>query len=102
MFIQLPQSPEQELIDFVNGISINSEHQLEQLISSYENIFQRIWNPWFCTTQEVLDKFGTHAVELFIASQKTADYIKSMKPDYVPPVPTSEFTVNPDWTITIL
>lgn len=102
MFIQIPPSPYQQLIDFVNGIAIDSEHQLQQLIDSHENLFHRIWNPWFCTTQEVLDKFGTHAVELFIASKKTQDYIISMKPDYKPLVPPKEFVINPDWTVTII
>ena len=101
MFIQLPQSADQQLIDFVNGISINSEHQLEQLIQSHENLFRRIWNPWFCTTQEVLDKFWTHAVELFINSAKTQEYIQALKPDYIPLIPPVPFIINSDWTVKI-
>ncbi len=112
MFIQLPPSPEQQLIDFVNGIFINSEYQLKQLEESHINLFQRVYNPWICTTQELFDFMASHSGQLWITVKQlfdmsaiTQDYIdamkKIMKDNYqklVPPVPV---TINPDETVTI-
>jgi hypothetical protein len=59
------------------------------------------WFPTGCTSQDLCDAFGDEAVQLFIKSQMSQEFIKSMKPDYVPLVPPKHFVINPDGTVTI-
>jgi hypothetical protein len=60
------------------------------------------WYPTGCTTQDLCDAFGDEAVQLFINSAKTQEYIQALKPDYVPLVPPIPFQINKDGTVTIL
>ena len=73
---------------------------LQNMIDNYEHAFKLVWNNPSAPTQDILNQFGTSAVQLFAASAKIAALIKELKPDYVSPIPGG-FTINQDGTVTI-
>ncbi len=101
MFKTIDTTKQDIIRDTINGISTGSDHDLLNFIRWHEHKFNMVWFPTGCTTQDILDAYGTEAVQLFIKSQMTQEFIKSMKPDYVPLVPPKPFVINPDWTVTI-
>jgi hypothetical protein len=63
--------------------------------------FRKFWYNPNATPQEICDKFGTNAKEVFIASKATEDYIKILDETYKAPEVPYEFTINADGTVTI-
>ena len=86
--------------DAKRQIVTQSQSTLNRLVSGQRRAFQILWyNP--LGPQAILDAFGTSAVELFVVSQKTEDFIKELKPDYEPLEVPYEFTINQDGTVTV-
>jgi len=102
MFIITEKTRADKILDRARSISNSSDVDINFLINSYKNKFNMIWNPIDYTTQEILDVFGTKAKDLFTVSYLTTQYIKSIKPDYVIPQPTKDFTINEDGSVTII
>lgn len=89
------------LEELVEEIIRTNARGLQILERNHTQNFNRIWNNPDFTPQEVLDKFGTSAVKLFVASKATQDFIKACNPDYEVLVPPKEFTINKDGTVTV-
>lgn len=78
------------------------------LIKGYEDSFNCVWNPGDgLTTQDVLDEYGTEAIQLFIKSTEAYQYIQSIpkisieEPDYVPPQVLCIPVFNADGTVSL-
>jgi len=66
--------------------------------NQYKRAFDMVWNRTDgITPQDVLDAFDTDAMELFIRSAATRDYILSAKPSLLPEeYRTTPFSVSPE------
>lgn len=90
--------PINELVDTIIQTNISG---LNRLIRNHERNFKLIWNHPEITPQEIFDKFGESAIQLFQASAATQQYIQAVKPDYEPLVPPYNFEINEDGTVTV-
>jgi len=74
---------------------------LEALTSAFTVSFNDIFNNSILTPQEHFDFFGNNAAQFFQTFTATAQFIKSMNPDFEVPTIPYEYIVNDDGTITV-
>ena len=96
------QKTEDEIkIDEIRRCADFRKRAVEAHISSYEEAFNDFWNNSLVTPQEQCDALGNSAVQFFIVSATTQQYILALKPDWTPPFIPYEFTCNEDGTVVI-
>ena len=96
------QTETEKLDAIVDTIKSKAIRSLSRFQREQVQIFNMIWNSYENTPQEILDKFGTDAVELFIASKNAEDYLTLVLGDrYTPLVVPYEFTINEDGSVTV-
>ena len=98
------QKTQQEIVkDEMVEINLVSEAGLLSLIQSNERAYDLFWNNPKVTPQEFCDLLGNEAYKLFVASSKTQEFIKTIKPDHVElTIPEDkEVEFNKDGTVTI-
>lgn len=89
--------------DAVADITIRAKACFEQMVATHNDLMDRFWNnPLGLTPQQVADGIGVAAASLFLFGGKLATLCNEVKPGSCPKVPTNNFTINPDGTVTIL
>lgn len=85
---EIPQTDlaQQEAINLAS----KNRATLDMLKKQYQDAFNSLWFNPNATPQEILNIFGTNAVKLFMVSKATADFIKSIDPEYTPPTTPKE------------
>lgn len=75
----------------------------QHLVDSWKECYNLLWNnPYGLTPQEVLDAFGTEAVQAFLLSANTGEFINQLGAGVRNAVPEGyTYTANPDGTITL-
>lgn len=88
-----------ELVIHLKGIN---KALYDYIDASHKGGFDLLWNNSNFTAQEILNEFGSDAVQLFILSKAIQQLLKAANPNYVALVPPKEYTINEDGTITII
>lgn len=92
---------EQKLEDLKEQIKRQSFMAILSLKNQQKHLFGMIWNHGTFTPQEILDSFGTSAVELFVVSKNIEDLLEAALPNYERLVVPYEYTINQDGTVTV-
>lgn len=88
-------------VDEIRRCAVYRNGAVEAHISAYEVAFNDFWHNPTVTPQEQCDALGTVAIQFFQVSALTQEYIKTLKPDWIPPAMPYLFEVNKDGSITI-
>lgn len=75
---------------------------LDTLKRNVEDAFNTLWHNPNATPQEILDIYGTSAVQLFVVYRKTIDLIKEIEPNYQEKNLPVAFEIKPDGTVKII
>ena len=67
----------------------------------HEEIFNLLWENSKVTPQEILDKYGTEAKDLFIFSEKIQTLLKQVDPSYEELETPNEYTVLEDGSVEV-
>lgn len=92
--------PERIKIHLVE-VSKRSAESLDFFIRTFEESLRAFWEHPEFTPQEIFDFYGTEAYKLFQQSDDTIAFIQKFKPDYVPAVNITAFTINKDGSVTV-
>ena len=85
----------------VAAMSQQNDEGLSMLKSSVSSGFLLLWYNDKSTPQDILDQFGTNALELFKMHQSIRAFIRTLDPTYIGLVPPYNFTINQDGTVTV-
>jgi hypothetical protein len=91
----------QRLTELRNDMAKSNRIMLERLQETLESGFDTVWNNEEFTPTEILDSYGTDAVQLFQASAALQTVIAQLDPEFAPLATPNEVTVNPDGTVTV-
>ena len=85
-----------------NRVKNNSRRIFNNVRQQHTNIFDTIWNnPNGFSPQEVLDEFGTDAVELFTFSLSIQTMLTQADPTYIYLNTPNLYTLNDNGTVTV-
>lgn len=86
----------------VRAASDTIPNSLDRLKQTYITGMSLIWSAeGDVGPDEVLEMLGTDASQLFIKGNRLLTFIMEEDPDWIPPLPTREFTINPDGSVTL-
>lgn len=92
---------EEKLRAIKNEIARFNTRTLSIFKERYLKSLELVWGNKKASPQDILDSYGTSAVELFVTSNAVADFIKSVDPLFEKPIPPYEYTINEDGTVTV-
>lgn len=92
-------TPQQKTV--LDDIKLTNTTLLNQMKLSARNLFQMTWHNPKNTPQEVMDLLGVDAAKAFQAHSGLQQLIYLVDPTWVPLVPTHEYVVNQDGSVTI-
>ena len=84
------------------GIKLNAYSVLDFLKITHNTNMQIVWDNQEATPAEILNSLGKDASEIFKLSSALIDFIISIEPTFQPKVPTKEYIINDDGTVTIV
>ena len=67
----------------------------------HQTLFNMIWSDELLSPQEVLDSFGTDAVDLFTFSSKIQELLEQVDSSYVALVPPMPYVINEDGSVSV-
>jgi hypothetical protein len=96
------QTDDEKLDAQIGAIKKQAVRAINRFKQNQNQIFNMIWNNYQFTPQQIFDKFGSSAVELFVVSKAAEDYqALALGDSYTPLVVPYEFVVNADGTVTV-
>lgn len=106
MTLITPAAPEQPTPDeLLRRARLTIDREINELftavLGTYTRLMAMVWrNPLGFTPQQVLDRYGTSAVELFRLAATLRACINAAVPGTVDETP-APVTINPDGTVTV-
>lgn len=80
---------------------VQMQMSFRRLSLDFEDLFTKVWENQDLTPQEVMDAFGTDAVQLFILAQATETYLNTILPGTISATPPLPYAINENGTVTI-
>ena len=101
IFDEIEKTKDELVKDEARRFIAHNKKILQDLIINYKHAFWMVWNNPDVTPKEMMDALGTRGRDIFIASSDLQAFIKKMEPSFQDMVPSHEYTINEDGTVTI-
>lgn len=92
---------EQKIDKLKSKIVKRSSNLYNRIQREHERIFNMIWKDEEATPQEILDEYGTSAIDLFTFSSSLQILLGEVDNTYVPLVPPKEYQIQEDGRVTV-
>lgn len=102
MFTTPQKTAEQIADEQIVAINAHADASLENFKINYQTSFDLVWKNPNSTPQEIFNRLGCQAVQLFLRARAVVSCLKEIDPSYVDPVPPVEYTINDNGTVTVL
>ncbi len=85
-----------------NFILISSNNLYQQMISTYNDLYNRVWANPNATPDLIVAAMGANAVQVFNTSASLATYLNSLGAGVVATMPSGwDYTANADGSVTL-
>jgi hypothetical protein len=101
MSIIAPNAATNDVQNAVIRIKQNNLELWKFIKERHTAIFNMVWYDGKYTAKQIVDGFGTDAVDLFQYSGGLQNLLYSLDNTYVPLIPPKKYTINDDGTVTV-